>query len=94
MYKGYHESEYQYLMSLLLQKQVLIFDRNGNTDYKKVFEEFVSNKFTDQSSVRISPALKEILGEDFTKWYNSLDSSSEVTIKTKIENKSNLKIKK
>jgi len=73
------------IMSLLLQKQVLIFDRNANLDFKKVFNEFVSNKFTDKSSVRISPALQEILGEDYTNWYNSLETTSEESISNKIE---------
>jgi hypothetical protein len=73
------------VMSLLLQKQVIIFDRNTKLDVKKIFNEFVSGKFTDKSSVRISPELKEILGDDYTNWYNSLEESSEDTIKNKIE---------
>ena len=73
------------IMSLLLQKQVLIFDKNANLDFKKIFNEFVSNKFTDKSSVRISSALQKILGEDYTNWYNGLEGSSEETIKSKTE---------
>ena len=73
------------IMSLLLQKQVLIFDKNANLDFKKIFNEFVSNKFTDKSSVRISPTLQEILGEDYTNWYNGLEGSSEETIKSNTE---------
>ena len=73
------------IMSLLLQKYVLIFDKNANLDFKKIFNEFVSNKFTDKSSVRISPALQEILGEDYTNWYNGLEESSEETIKSNTE---------
>jgi hypothetical protein len=73
------------IMSLLLQKQVLIFDKNANLDFKKIFNEFVSNKFTDKSSVRISSALQETLGEDYTNWYNGLEGSSEETIKSKTE---------
>lgn len=71
------------VMSLILQKQILVFDRNTNEDVKKVFNDFVSNKFTDKKSVRISPALKEILGEDFTNWYNSLEETPEETINDK-----------
>ena len=71
------------VMSLILQKQILVFDRNTNEDVKKVFNNFVSNKFTDKKSVRISPALKEILGEDFTNWYNSLEETPEETINDK-----------
>jgi len=77
-----YESE---IMSLLLQKQVIIFDRNTNLDVKQIFNEFVSGKFTDKKSVRISPALQEILGEDYTKWYDSLEESSEQSIQNKIE---------
>lgn len=72
------------VMSLLLQKQVLIFDRNTTEDIKKIFTDFVSNKFTDKKSVRISPVLKDILGEDFTNWYNSLEETSEKNIEDKI----------
>jgi hypothetical protein len=73
------------VMSLLLQKQVIIFDRNTNLDVKQIFNEFVSGKFTDKKSVRISPALQEILGDDYTNWYNSLEESPEQSIKDKIE---------
>ena len=73
------------IMSLLLQKQVIIFDRNTNLDVKQIFNEFVNNKFTDKKSVKISPALKEKLGNDFTNWYNGLEDSPEKTIQDKIE---------
>ena len=73
------------LMSLLIQKQVLIFDKNTELDVKKIFNEFVSGKFTDKKSVRISQALKEILGEDFTNWYNSLEQNPEDYIEDKIK---------
>jgi hypothetical protein len=73
------------VMSLLLQKQVIIFDIDTNLNVKQIFNEFVNGKFTDKKSVKISPALKEILGDDFTNWYDSLEQSSEQTIKDKIE---------
>ena len=73
------------VMTLLLQKQVLIFDKNTTEDVKKIFNDFVSNKFTDKKSVRISPALKEILGQDYDNWYNSLWESSEKSIEDKIK---------
>ena len=73
------------VMSLLIQKQVLIFDRNTTEDVVQVFNDFVKNKFTDKKSVRISPALKEILGDNFTDWYNSLEETSEKTIDDKIK---------
>jgi hypothetical protein len=73
------------VMTLLLQKQVLIFDKNTTEDVKKIFNDFVSNKFTDKKSVRISPALKEILGQDYDNWYNSLWESSEKNIEDKIK---------
>jgi hypothetical protein len=72
-------------MSLLLQKQVIIFDRNTNLDVKQIFNEFVNGKFTDKKSIRISPALQQILGDDYTNWYNSLEESSEESIQDKIE---------
>jgi hypothetical protein len=73
------------VMSLLLQKQVLIFDVNTNLDVKQIFNDYVSNKFTDKKSVRISPKLKEMLGDDFTSWYESLEETPEKTIDDKIK---------
>jgi hypothetical protein len=73
------------VMSLLLQKQVLIFDVNTNLDVKQIFKDYVSNKFTDKKSVRISPKLKEMLGDDFTSWYESLEETPEKTIDDKIK---------
>ena len=73
------------IMSLLLQKQVLIFDVNTNLDVKQIFNDYVSNKFTDKKSVRISPKLKEMLGDDFTSWYESLEETPEKTIEDKIK---------
>jgi hypothetical protein len=73
------------VMSLILQKQILVFDKDTNEDVKNIFNEFVSDKFTDKKSVRISPALKEILGEDFINWYNSLEQNPEDSIEDKIK---------
>lgn len=73
------------IMSLVLQKQILVFDKNADQDVVKIFNEFVSNKFTDKKSVRISPSLKEVLGDNFTSWYNSLDESAETSIEDKIK---------
>jgi len=73
------------VMSLILQRQVIIFDKNTTLDVKKIFNEFANRKYTDKKSVKISPDLKEILGDDFTNWYESLEQSSEQTIKDKIE---------
>ena len=73
------------LMSLLLQQHVLVIDKNINEDVKKIFNDFVSNKFTDKKSVRISPELKEKLGEDFTNWYDSLEENPEMSIEDKIK---------
>jgi hypothetical protein len=80
-------------MSLLLQKQVIIFDRNTSLDVKQIFNEFVNGKFTDKKSIRISPALQEILGDDYTNWYNSLEESSEQSIQDKIEKHKHLEPK-
>jgi hypothetical protein len=73
------------LMSLLLQQQVLVIDKNTSEDVKKIFNDFVSNKYTDKKSVRISPELKEKLGEDFTNWYDGLEENPEMSIKDKIK---------
>ena len=73
------------LMSLLLQQQVLVIDKNISDDVKKIFNDFVANKYTDKKSVRISPELKEVLGEDFITWYESLEENPELTIDDKIK---------
>jgi hypothetical protein len=74
------------VMTLLLQYDVLIFDRNTNLDVKKIFREFIFNKFTDEKSVKCSPALKEILGEEYKNWYESLSlSQSKESIERKIK---------
>ena len=73
------------IMSLLLQKQLIIFDKNTKLDVKNIFNEFVDGKFTDKKSVRVSTSLKEMLGDDYTNWYNGLEGSSEETIKSKTE---------
>jgi len=73
------------LMSLLLQQQVLVVDKNISEDIKKIFNDFVSNKYTDKKSVRISPELKEKLGEDFTNWYDGLEENPEMSIEDKIK---------
>jgi hypothetical protein len=81
------------VMSLLLQKQVIIFDKNTNLDVKQIFNEFVNGKFTDKKSIKISPALQEILGDDYTNWYNSLEQSPEQSIQDKIEKHKDLEPK-
>ena len=73
------------LMSLLLQQQVLVIDKNTTEDVKKIFNDFVSNKYTDKKSVRVSPELKEMLGETFTTWYESLEENPELTTDEKIK---------
>jgi hypothetical protein len=81
------------IMSLLIQRQVIIFDKETNLDIKKIFNKFVSNKFTDKKSVRISPTLKKILGDDFTNWYESLEEQPEQSIKNKIKKYEGLELK-
>jgi hypothetical protein len=73
------------LMSLLLQQQVLVIDKNTTEDVKKIFNDFVSNKYTDKKSVRVSPELKKMLGETFTTWYESLEENPELTTDEKIK---------
>jgi len=78
------------IMSLLLQKQVILIDKNTSLDVKKLFNDFVKNKFTEKKYVRISNNLKKLLGEDYIKWYNSLGVTDENSIKDKIEKNKNL----
>lgn len=78
------------IMSLLLQKQVILIDKNTSLDVKKVFNDFVKNKFTEKKYVRISDNLKKLLGDDYIKWYNSLGVTDENSIKDKIEKNKNL----
>lgn len=73
------------VMSLLIQKQVLIFDRNTTEDVVQVFNNFVKNKFTDKKSVVISPSLRKVLGDEFENWYNSLEMNPEMSIDDKIK---------
>ena len=73
------------LMSLLLQKEVLVIDKNTTEDVTKIFNDFVSNKYTDKKSVRVSPELKKMLGETFTTWYESLEENPELTTDEKIK---------
>lgn len=73
------------LMSLLLQQQVMVMDKNIAGDIKKIFNDFVKNKYTDKKSVRISPELKQRLGDDYTNWYESLDENPEATVDDKIK---------
>jgi hypothetical protein len=77
------------IMSLLLEKQILIFDRNTKLDVNKIFKDFVSTKYTNKKSVRISPILKETLGKTFTEWYESLEGNGE-SIEDKIQKNKNL----
>ena len=73
------------LMSLLLQQQVMVMDKNIAGDVKKIFNDFVKNKYTDKKSVRISPELKQRLGDDYTNWYESIDENPEATVDDKIK---------
>lgn len=61
------------LMGLLLQKQVLIIDKTKKQDVVQIFKDFVNGKFTEQKYVEISPDLKNILGQEYDDWYNSLE---------------------
>lgn len=73
------------IMSLILQQELIIFDKNTTLNVKNIFNEFVKNKFTDKKSVSVSKSLEEILGDDYTNWYNGLEESSDETIKNKTE---------
>jgi len=73
------------LMTLLLQKQILIFDKDTNLDVEEIFKNFVEKKYTDKKSVKISKSLKERLGKTYDDWYDSLENETEETIQQKIE---------
>ena len=63
----------------------MIFDKNTQENVSQIFNDFVSDKFTDKKSVKISPALKEILGDNFNTWYESLEETPEKSIEDKIK---------
>ena len=75
------------IMSLLLQYEIIIFDRKKNPEeVKGIFREFIRNKHTKKSVVKCSSALKDVLGCEYDNWYNSLsDSSSSESIDSKIK---------
>ena len=73
------------LMTLLLQKQILIFDINTDLNVEEIFKNFVDKKYTDQKSVRASKSLIDRLGQVYYDWYNSLENETEETIQQKIE---------
>lgn len=73
------------LMTLLLQKQILIFDRNTDLNVEEIFKNFVDKKYTDKKSVRVSKSLIDRLGQVYYDWYNSLDDETEQTIQQKIK---------
>lgn len=60
------------LLGLILQKNLLLIDKNTSLDVPQIFREFVKNKFTEQKYVEASEDLKSILGDEYTNWYNSL----------------------
>jgi len=78
------------LMTLLLQKQILIFDKNTNLNVEEIFKNFVEKKYTDKNSVRASQSLIDRLGQVYYDWYDSLENETEETIKQKIEKYKNL----
>lgn len=73
------------LMTLLLQKQILIFDKNTDLNVEEIFKKFVDKKYTDKKSVRASQSLIDRLGQVYYDWYNSLEDETEETIQQKIE---------
>ena len=73
------------LMTLLLQKQILIFDKDTNLDVEEIFKNFVEKKYTDKNSVRVSQSLIDRLGKTYDDWYDSLENETEETIQQKIE---------
>ena len=62
------------LLVLILQKNLLLIDKNTSLDIIKIFKEFVNGKYTDQKYVAASPDLKSILGKEYDDWYTQLGS--------------------
>jgi len=60
------------LLGLILQKQLLLIDKNTNLDIPQIFREFVDGKYTEQKYVEASPELKKILDKEWDDWYNQL----------------------
>jgi len=73
------------LMTLLLQKQILIFDKNTDLNVEEIFKNFVDKKYTDKKSVRASKSLIDRLGQIYYDWYNNLENETQETIQQKIE---------
>lgn len=73
------------LMTLLLQKQILIFDKNTDLNVEEIFKNFVDKKYTDKKSVRASKSLIDRLGQVYYDWYNNLENETQETIQQKIE---------
>lgn len=66
-------SEYKdMLLGLILQKQLLLIDKNTALDIPQIFRDFVNKKYTEQKYVEASPDLKSILGKEYDDWYESL----------------------
>lgn len=60
------------LLGLILQKQLILIDKNTNLDISEIFRNFVDGKYTEQKYVEASPELKQILGKEYEDWYNQL----------------------
>lgn len=60
------------LLGLILQKQLILIDKNTNLDITEIFRNFVDGKYTEQKYVDASPELKQILGKEYEDWYNQL----------------------
>jgi len=60
------------LLGLILQKQLLLIDKNTTLDIPQIFREFVDGKYTEQKYVEASPELKKILGKEYDDWYSQL----------------------
>ena len=73
------------LMTLLLQKQILIFDKNTDLNVEEIFKNFVEKKYTDKKSVRASKSLIDRLGQVYYDWYDNLENETQETIQQKIE---------
>lgn len=73
------------LYTLILQKQILIIDKDAKQDLISIFRGFVKGKYTEQKYVGASEGLKQDLGKVYSDWYDSLGKSDMKSLIKKYE---------
>jgi hypothetical protein len=80
------------ILTLVLDNDILIFDRQTKLDVLEIFKDFIFNKYTSKSGVKCSPELEKILGEDYSNWKKTLsDVPSENSLAAQIKKYDNQK---